>query len=112
MIDNADLGRLHDMWARTESQSPVAARGPRSVARVVMERAVMAVLKPRLDEQREILAHMIRLNDALARRCDALAKALEVQARQSLDQMVDLSAYVDGLINQDKTASNPSRRPD
>ncbi|MGH9300707.1 MAG: hypothetical protein ACRD0E_02370, partial [Acidimicrobiales bacterium] len=32
MIDNADLGRLHDMWARTESQSPVAARGPRSVA--------------------------------------------------------------------------------
>lgn len=102
MMEHPDLALLHAQWARSDTPAPAA--GVRAALRsghpsrlfgALVERVALAALGPRLDEQRRLLAHMVRLNEALARRCDSLARSQQNSTEYLLAQMVDLSAHLE-----------------
>ncbi|MHB1486861.1 MAG: hypothetical protein ACYCS7_09420 [Acidimicrobiales bacterium] len=102
MMEHPDLAHLHAQWAKTDN--PALASGLRSALKsgrptrllgALVERVALAVLQPRLDEQRRLLAHLVRLNEALARRCDSLARGQQNSTEYLLAQMVDLSAHLE-----------------
>jgi len=73
---SSDLAYLHERWAASASVGR-SAKGLRGRLRRIVARVVFSVLRQQLDEERELRAHLVRLSDALATRCDELTDAYE-----------------------------------
>ncbi|HUY64679.1 MAG TPA: hypothetical protein VMV14_09230 [Acidimicrobiales bacterium] len=71
------LEYLHRNWTLQDHIDPdVVGSGLRGRAVSVFARLTFRVLGPYLREERELLARVVRMNDALARRCDELAQVV------------------------------------
>jgi hypothetical protein len=72
------LDYLHAHWALPDTFDPsVAGAGLRGKLVGLFGRITYRVLGPYLRSERELLAHAVRVNDGLQRRCDALSARLE-----------------------------------
>ncbi|MHB8329882.1 MAG: hypothetical protein ACYDD6_09725 [Acidimicrobiales bacterium] len=77
MRDEEPLEYLHRNWALRDHVDPGAVGGGlRGRVVSVFARLTFRVLGPYLREERELLARVVRMNDALARRCDELAQVV------------------------------------
>ncbi len=89
--DHPGLRYLHDNWVLPDQ--PTKSGGFRDR----IGRVVFGALQNYLESERELLANMVRLNDALAKRCDALEADLKA-ARDAIDARdAELVGYVDSL---------------
>ncbi len=72
------LQYLHGHWALPDTFDPaVAGGGPRGRIIALFGRLTYRVLGPYFRQERELIAHVVRVNDALEKRCDELALRLE-----------------------------------
>lgn len=96
MLTDPALAYLHRHWALKRTLEPLRRRFPvvglRGAARALLNRAAFEALRPYLDEEQELLAHAVRLLDALARRCDAMAESHAAELDAIRADMVDLAA--------------------
>lgn len=87
MTVDPNLAYLHRHWAlghTVEPPSVRASRGrPRAMLSALVRKAVLGSLRPYLGEEQELVARMVRVQDALAKRCDALHEE-HVEALDSL----------------------------
>jgi len=84
MHTDAVVTALHDRWILPNRLSPGdAGRGWKRAILTPVGRLVFRVLAPYLRAERELLGQLVRSNDALARRCDELAR--EIARRQALE---------------------------
>lgn len=58
-----------------------AGRGLRARVRGVIARALTAVLRPYLESERELLAHLVQLGNVLVQRCDEMAAVIAERER-------------------------------
>ncbi len=79
-----ELDYLHTHWALPDQPDPAAGRGLRGRLRGMSGRLVFGALGRYLREERELLAHLVRLNDALSARCDELADRCQQLADQAV----------------------------
>jgi hypothetical protein len=78
------LDHLHHHWVLPHQFDPStagASGGVKAKLIRIFGRLVFRVLGPYLREERELLSHMVRMNDALARRCDEIT--LEITRRET-----------------------------
>ena len=85
----AALEYLHHHWALPDSFDPAAAGGgPKGKVVGLFGRLTYRVLGPYLREERELLSHLVRVNEALEKRCDELV----LRCEQLNQEMVDRQA--------------------
>lgn len=99
MAADPALAYLHRHWALRRTVEPgsrVPFTGPRGIAKVLVNRAAFGVLRTYLDEEQELMAHSVRLLDALARRCDAIVEAQADELDSLRADMVELAARLEG----------------
>jgi hypothetical protein len=72
--DHEGLDYAHHHWTLPDTYVE-ARRGLRARVRRVVGRLVFVVLGKYLREERELMGHLLRLNDAMAKRCDELGDA-------------------------------------
>ncbi len=108
------LDYLHANWALPDSYDPaMVGGGGRGKLIGLFGRLTYRVLGPYLRKERDLLAHLVRVNEALERRCDDLAARV-----QQLNEDI-LRRQTDEARNQAKLAlwlhldppSQPPRRP-
>lgn len=96
MAADAALAYLHRHWALRHTLEPIRRHipvvGPRGAARAVLNRLTFKALRPYLDEEQELLAHTVRLLDALARRCDTIMESQAAELDALRADMVELAA--------------------
>jgi hypothetical protein len=101
LASHPSLAYLHRHWAlkRTLDTAavPVPRRDPKGAARVLGRRALVALLGRYLDEEQELLANVVRVEDALAKAVDELAErqrwlldALEADLRDLASALAEL----------------------
>ncbi len=93
------LGYLHRHWSLRRSAEPdhqPFLGGPKGVARGLVNRAAFGALRTYLDEEQELLANMVRLFDALARRCDAIVEAQAAELDTLRADVVELASRLAG----------------
>ncbi|MGH9128483.1 MAG: hypothetical protein ACRDY2_05845 [Acidimicrobiales bacterium] len=99
MVADPGLAYLHRHWALRRTLEPsrrrIPAPGPRGVLKVLVNRLTFGSLAPYLDEEQELLAHAVRLLDALARRCDAIVEAQAAELDALRADMVELAARLE-----------------
>jgi len=71
------LEYLHHNWMLPDHFEPSGRPGVRGKVSARLGTFVYAVLGPYLRAERDLLAHMVRVNDALEKRCDELTNRLE-----------------------------------
>ena len=87
--NRGSLEYLHRNWVLPHEFDPtVAGRGIRGRLVRVFGRLTFRVLGPYLDQERELLAHMVRVNEALERRCDELTLRGQQLNQDFLDRQV------------------------
>lgn len=105
MRDEEALEYLHRHWALPDGPDPVTfARGPRGRLVALFARLAFRVLGPYLRSERELLAHMVRMNDALARRCDELADTVAERQTAEAENDARLAAWLQ--VHADDMASD------
>lgn len=86
------LEYLHAHWAlpdASEALSELAGgRGGRGLILRLFGRLTYRVLGPYLREERELLAHMVRMNQVLDQRCDELAHSCHQLHQDMIDRQV------------------------
>ena len=83
------LDYLHQHWALPDGVDPSLAAGSLEGRLVgLFGRMTFKVLGPYLREERELLAHMVRCNDALERRCNELAVRCQELNQDMADRQV------------------------
>jgi hypothetical protein len=102
--DHPALRYMHEHWATKSSLEPPPVRQglgrPKETAKAVFRRWLFSAMSRYLDEQQELTANMVRLQDALAKRCDTLYEE-QTEALEALRaDMVDLAAHVETLIER------------
>jgi hypothetical protein len=107
LASSADLEYLHHHW-----QLSAAAVGPskglRGRLRRIAARVVFGVLRESMAEERELRAHLVRLNDALATRCDELTDAYERLLVEIDDRYREVAS---GLVEVATTVDHHLGRP-
>lgn len=96
MRNHPSLSYLHQHWAIASTLTPPSIRGSlrrgiRAFARSLIQRAVYPLLRPYVEAEQEILSNMVRLHDALAKRCDTLQDSAAHDALRA--DMIDLAAH-------------------
>ncbi|HLX88823.1 MAG TPA: hypothetical protein VKR22_10270 [Acidimicrobiales bacterium] len=95
MQEDAALEYLHQHWALPDRpDSSGVGRGPKGILVRLLGRLAFRVLGPYLRAERELLAHMVRTNDALARRCDELAHAIATRQVDEAENNARLAAWL------------------
>jgi hypothetical protein len=113
MRHHGALDYLHRNWAIRDTVPPVsvrvaARRGPRALARALANRAVRSSLAPYMEAEQELMAHVVRLCDAMAKRCDALAEADTDCVEEVRTDLIDLATHVQSSIDRLVRASGRS----
>lgn len=89
------LDYLHNNWALPDSFDPyVAGSGLKGRLVRLFGRLTFRVLGPYLRRERETIANLVRINDALARRCDDLASEITRRQTQEAANDADLAAWL------------------
>ena len=87
--NRASLEYLHSHWVLPESFDPDdAGRGIRGRMLSLFARLTFQVLVRYLHDERQLLAHMVRVNQALEQRCDALTLHLQQLNQDMIDRQV------------------------
>jgi hypothetical protein len=80
---------LHQHWAIPDSFDPaLAGRGLRGRFLSFFGRMTYQVLSPYFREERDLLAHLVRVNEALEQRCEDLALRYQQLSQDMLDRQV------------------------
>ena len=82
------LDYLHHNWMLPNSYEESGRPGLRGKVSGRLGRFVYLVLGPYLRAERDLLAHMVRVNDALEKRCDELTNRLLELRQQVADRQV------------------------
>lgn len=82
------LTYLHRNWMLPDTYEEPGRAGLRSKASARMGSFVYRVLGPYLRAERELLAHMVRVNDAQEKRCDELTNRIQELRHQVADRQV------------------------
>jgi hypothetical protein len=89
------LTALHQRWVLPDRFDPAqAGRGVKGLVLRVVGRLVYRVLAPYLRAERELMAELVRGNDALAGRCDELAQALLRRQSDEAQNDAKLAAWL------------------
>ncbi len=83
------LEYLHQHWAIPDAFDPAASGGgPRGRILSLFGRLTYRVLAPYFREERGLLSHLVRINEALEQRCDDLARRCQQLEEDILDRQV------------------------
>ncbi len=86
------LDYAHHNWSLPRGAQSGSRKSARSMIRRVIDRAVFGSLVRYLNHEQELIANLVRLNDALAKRSDELADAHNRLIAQLDERTVRLSA--------------------
>ncbi len=102
MVADPNLGYLHRHWELRKTLEPASRRVPaggvRGLVKVAFNRLSLGALGPYLEEEQELLAHLVRVVDALAHRCDAIVAAQAAEIDSLRADLVELAARIEGPI--------------
>lgn len=88
--NRASLEYLHRNWVLPDSFDPAdAGAGLRGKVVAVFGRLTFRVLNRYMVEERDLLAHMVRVNEALEQRCDELTLRCQQLNQDMIDRQVD-----------------------
>jgi hypothetical protein len=88
-LNKSSLDYLHQHWALPDSFDPVAAGGgTRGKIVGLFGRLTYRVLGPYFREERGLLSHMVRINEALEQRCIELTLFCEQLNQDMIDRQV------------------------
>ncbi|HUY65005.1 MAG TPA: hypothetical protein VMV14_10895 [Acidimicrobiales bacterium] len=106
MRDEEPLEYLHGHWALPEQFDPATAGGGwRGRLVGLFGRLAFRVLGPYLHSERELLARVVRMNDALARRCDELADVIAERQMTEAESGASLAAWLHVLADSQADAT-------
>ncbi len=87
--DRSSLEYLHRHWALPEEYDPSAGgRGLRARLVALFGRLTFRVLRTYLQDERLLLSHVVRTNEALAQRCEELSVRLDQLSKDMIDRQV------------------------
>ena len=87
--NRGSLEYLHRHWALPDHFDPAAAGGGfRGRVIALFGRLTYRVLGPYFRQERELLAHVVRVNEALEQRCDELTLRMQQLNQDVLDRQV------------------------
>jgi hypothetical protein len=88
-LNKSSLDYLHQHWALPDSFDPTAAGGgTRGKIVGLFGRLTYRVLGPYFREERGLLAHLVRVNEALEQRCTDLTAFCEQLSQDMIDRQV------------------------
>ncbi|HUC38183.1 MAG TPA: hypothetical protein VMR97_13800 [Acidimicrobiales bacterium] len=107
MRDEESLAYLHRHWRLPDSFSkPGATEGFRDRIARRLGGLMFRTLQPYLHAERELMANLVRMNDALAKRCDDLAKVIAERQVADAENQAKLAALVhDTVASADEGAA-------
>ncbi len=99
------LTYLHQHWDLHPTTTPPSLRaalkrGPRAITRAIVQRLVFSSLRPYLDAQHELVSHMVRMHDAVAKRCDELDDRDARYRKLVRSDLVDLAVHLETLSDR------------
>lgn len=95
LAEEESLRYLHEHWALPEVPSGTGTGGGvRGRLSAVTGRFVFRALGRYLHDERELLGHMVRMNEALARRCDELTRAVADRQVADAENQARLAAWL------------------
>lgn len=95
MSDEVALEYIHRSWALPDQpDASIAGGGLKGRFRRVLARIVFRILGPYLRSERDLLAHMVRMHDAVARRCDELAAVVADRQVADAENDTRLAAWL------------------
>lgn len=104
------LDYLHRHWVLPDGSATGVGGGARGMLVRAAGRVVFRVLGPYLREERELLGHLVRLNDALVKQCDQLAERCQELADRAVDrQLAEAANLTDLAVWLDATLGTQSR---
>ncbi len=87
--NRSSMEYLHAHWALPDAFDPSdAGSGPKGRVLELLGRLTYRVLGRYLREERELLGHMVRVNQSLERRCDELALRCQELSQAMIDRQV------------------------
>ena len=112
----AALEYLHHHWALPDTFDPATAVGGGPKAKVVglFGRLTYRVLGPYLREERDLLSHLVRVNEALEKRCDELVLRCEQLNQDMVDRQAaeaENQAKLALWLNLDPPSTAAASRP-
>ncbi|MHB8682119.1 MAG: hypothetical protein ACYDA2_08500 [Acidimicrobiales bacterium] len=100
MRDEESLEYLHGHWALPDAPDPaVGGSGLRGRVVRAFGRLVFRVLGPYLRSERELVSRLVRMNDALAHRCDELAEEIARRQVANAENDARLAAWLQALAD-------------
>jgi hypothetical protein len=88
--NRASLEYLHRNWVLPDSFDPAdAGGGMRGKVVAFFGQLTFRVLRRYMEEERDLLAHMVRVNEALEQRCDELTLRCQQLNQDMIDRQVD-----------------------
>jgi hypothetical protein len=84
----ASLEFLHQHWQLPDSYTPEGGGGMKGKVVALFGRMTYRVLGRYLREERDLLAHMVRVSEALERRCDQLTMTMHEMHATMVDRQV------------------------
>jgi len=122
-VDEADVEELHGFFERSEIElvediDPATAvgggGGPKAKVVGLFGRLTYRVLGPYLHEERELLSHLVRVNEALEKRCDELVLRCEQLNQDMVDRQAaeaENQAKLALWLNLDPPSTAAASRP-
>lgn len=100
--EDESLYYLHKHWALPDTfDGSTAGGGIKGRMLRFLGKLTFRVLGPYLREERELLAHMVRSNEALARRCDELTQAMWQRELDAAENEAKLAAWLHETLPDD-----------
>lgn len=87
--NRTSLNYLHHNWALPDTFDPAdAGAGPRGRLVALWGKLTFHVLRRYLREERDLIAHMVRVNEGLEQRCDELSLRVQQLRQDMVDRQV------------------------
>ncbi len=87
--NRTSLDYLHHNWALPDAFDPAdGGAGPRGRLVALWGRLTFRVLRRYLREERDLIAHMVRVNEGLEQRCDELSLRVQQLRQEMVDRQV------------------------
>ncbi len=94
MAVEESLHYLHGHWTLPDHVSAAAGGGVRGRIAGLVGKLTYRALGRYLREERELLGHMVRMNELLARRCDELARVVAERQVAEAENQAHLAAWL------------------